>query len=93
MIFILNDLTQKLKLYCNNVWSDLCCNVGILFPVPITVVGVDVVRAHHAVHRLQDNPAVVVGDNIGVPAMVQVFIRHWGRCSNVVLCQDIKGLL
>ena len=43
-------------------------NIGVLFPVAVTVVGVDVVRAHHPVHWLENHPAVVVGDNVGIPA-------------------------
>ena len=42
-------------------------DVGVLLPVPVAVVGVDVVAAHDPVHRLQHHAAVVVGDHVGVP--------------------------
>ena len=44
-------------------------DVGVLFPVAVTVVGVDVVRAHHPVNWLQHHPAVVVGDHVGISAI------------------------
>ena len=43
-------------------------DVGVLFPVAVTEVGVDVAGAHHTVHRLENHPAVVVSDNVGIPA-------------------------
>ena len=46
--------------------AHLCCDVGVLLPVPVAVVGVDVVAAHDPVHRLQHHAAVVIGDHIGV---------------------------
>ena len=53
---------------CENVrCTHLCCNVGVLLPVPVAVVGVDVVAAHDPVHRLQHHAAVVVRDHVGVP--------------------------
>ena len=44
----------------------LCSYVGILFPVAVTVVGVEIVGPHHAVHGLQHHPAVVVGNHVGI---------------------------
>ena len=45
---------------------DLCGNVGVLLPVAVAVVGIDVVGADHTVYRLQHHPAVVVRDHVRV---------------------------
>ena len=49
--------------------SHLCGDVGVLFPVSVTIVGVDVVTAHHPVHRLEHYAAVVIGNHIGISGM------------------------
>ena len=38
----------------------------LLFPIAITVVGIEVVNAHHPVHRLEHHTAMVIGYHIGV---------------------------
>ena len=43
-------------------------DVGVLLPIAVAVVGVDVVRPDDPVHGLEDHPAVVVGNDVGVPA-------------------------
>ena len=53
-------------------------DVGVLLPVSITVVCVDVVRPDHAVHRLQHHPGVVVSYHIRVPVLrlVHLFLKR-----------------
>ena len=59
-------------------------DVCVLFPVAVTVVGVDVVGAHHSVHWLENNPAVVVGDHVGVPA-ITLTVTHFPLVSSLLI--------
>ena len=66
-------------------YINLCRDVGVLLPVAVAVVGVDVVRAGHAVHRLKHHPTMVVGDHVGVPIR-----RIIGKCNQKGLILDRK---
>ena len=46
-----------------------------MFPVAVHVVRVDVVCPRHAVRRLQDDPRVVVGDDVGVAVLWLVHLH------------------
>ena len=46
-----------------------------MFPVSVHVVGVNVVRAWYAVHRLQDNTRVVVRDHVGIAILWLVVFK------------------
>ena len=67
-----NQLYPLYNIFPQNIClslSHLCGDVGVLFPVAVAVVGVDVVTAHHPVHWLEDYAAVVISNHIGISGM------------------------
>ena len=53
----------------------LCGDVGVVFAVSVTVVGVDVVRAGHVVCGLEHHARVVVSDHVGVTVLRLVHLQ------------------
>jgi hypothetical protein len=55
--------------------SHLSCNIGIVFTITITVIGIDVVRTKNTIHRLQYDSGMVISYHIGISILWLVYLH------------------
>ena len=67
--------------------AHLCGNVCVLLSVAITVVSIDIVLSWHPIDRLENNPGVVVRNDVGVTVLWLVHI-HGGVVPCELLTYD-----